>query len=192
MVKNKKKSVCKRTGHGLKYLLHPDHTLCCHPDCIENKIGSIAMKAQSIYKLIAVIEKFHGKDDMTNYIVERLLIEMKEKKPPVINTTWLFFTLNRFIRDELIQMSIEDELLVNNENILDSTNAWTSRCNKLTPERILISYDLMRHLIETYGENWALYFSGHIGKVDIMKLEELSYVKFNKRLAEIQEDFEEY
>ena len=123
---------------------------------------------------------------MVGYIVERLLIEKADGKPLVLNVSWLFFTLNRFVRDEMIQIAIEDELQQITEEVPESYSGWYKRCNPISPEDILIGKDLREWIQRDYGDPYLLFVSGFIGKADLMKLTESGYLEINKNLAEIK------
>ena len=140
-------TVCKK--HGKRWLLDPQHsTLCCAPDCLISLVEVHSHKSESIKKLLSVINKHHNREDLTSYMVERFLIEMEDGKPAILNRTWLWFTLQRFIRDEMIQQEIEDELLEAQRITEDNTSSWTKRYTSETPEKILIGKDLLAFVAE--------------------------------------------
>jgi hypothetical protein len=180
---------CNR--HQSKYQIDSSSALCSHPDCIKRLTLSISKKSKALQKLYRIIENNHSSDDMVGYIIERLLTEYAEGKPLVINNTWLFFTLNRFVRDEMIRLAIEDELQTIVEEVPESSVGWYRRSNNVTPETILLSYDLIDWVIKEYSENYALYFSGYLNKSDLLKLEDISVRKLQSTLKEIRNKIEE-
>ena len=177
--------------HGMKHQIDITSVLCCHPKCIKELVLSFSKKSNAIYKLWLIVRDCQSLDDMVSYLVERLLIEKSEGKPLVINNTWLFFTLNRFVRDEMIRIAVEDELQTVTEEVLESSVGWYRRSNNVTPETILLSYDLIDWLIKEYSENYALYFSGYLNKSDLLKLEDISVRKLQTTLKEIRNKIEE-
>ena len=177
--------------HGMKHQIDITSVLCCHPKCIKELVLSFSKKSNAIYKLWLIVRDCQSLDDMVSYLVERLLIEKSEGKPLVINNTWLFFTLNRFVRDEMIRIAVEDELQTMTEEVLESSVGWYRRSNNVTPESILLSYDLIDWLIKEYSENYALYFSGYLNKSDLLKLEDISVRKLQTTLKEIRNKIEE-
>jgi hypothetical protein len=173
--------------HGMKHQIDITSVLCCHPKCIRELVLSFSKKSNAIYKLWLIIKDHQSLSDMINYIVERLLVEKSEGKPLVINNTWLFFTLNRFVRDEMIQIAIEDELQTITEEVTESSVGWYRRSNNVTPESIMLSYDLIDWLIKEYSENYALYYTGYLNKSDLLKLEDISVRKLQTTLKDIKE-----
>jgi len=182
----------KKCGrHGSKYLIDKSSVLCAHPECIKRIVLAIGKKSTSIMKLTQIIQDHHSFDDMVGYLVERLLLERNEGKPVVINPTFLWFTLNRFVRDEMIQIAIEDELQQIVEDVPESLCGWYVRKNAITAEHILIGRDLLSFVSERWGESYALYYSGKISKSDLLKIEGGGYRKLKGKLDNIQEVFEE-
>ena len=177
--------------HQRKYTIDSSSVLCCHPECIKRIIHTLSRKSKSLQKLYKITESHHSSDDLVSYLIERLLIERAEGKPLVINKTWLWFSLNRFIRDEMIQIAVEDELQQMTEDIEESYSGWYKRKNTITPENILIGKDLMRWVLKEYSEPYLLYLSGYIGKSDLMKLTETNYTQLNIILKRLKERIEE-
>ena len=173
--------------HQRKHTMDSSSVLCAHPECIKRLTHSLSKKSKALQKLYKIVETHQSADDLVSYIIERLLIEKAEGKPLVINKTWLFFTLNRFVRDEMIQIAIEDELQQITEEIPESYSGWYKRYNAVTPEDILIGKDIMGWIAEEYSEPYVLYLSGFIGKADLMKLTDTSYQQLNKVLAHLKE-----
>ena len=180
---------CNR--HKLKYQIDPSSILCSHPDCIKRLTHSLSKKSRALQKLYKIIEANHSEDDMCSYIIERLLIEKAEGKPLVLNPTWLFFNLNRFVRDEMIKLAIEDELQQITEEVPESYSGWYKRHNPITAEDIMIGKDLISWVAEEYSEPYVLYVMGHIGKADLMKLTDTNYVTLNKVLHRMKERIQE-
>lgn len=181
----------KCVRHGSKYQIDTTSVLCAHPECIKRITLAIANKSNSVKSLIQIIQDHHSFDDMVGYLVERLLIEKNEGKPLVINPTFLWFTLNRFVRDEMIQIAIEDELQQITEEVPESICGWYVRKNGITPEHILIGRDLLSFISNKWGESYALYLSGSISKSDLLKVEGLGYNKLRDKLNDIRTFFDE-
>ena len=91
----------------------------------------------------------------------------------------------------MIRIAVEDELQTVTEEVLESSVGWYRRSNNVTPETILLSYDLIDWLIKEYSENYALYFSGYLNKSDLLKLEDISVRKLQTTLKEIRNKIEE-
>ena len=181
----------KCTRHGSKYQIDTTSVLCSHPECIKRIVLAIGTKSNSVKSLIQIIQEHHSFDDMVGYLVERLLIEKNEGKPMVINPTFLWFTLNRFVRDEMIQIAIEDELQQITEEVPESLCGWYVRKNGITPEHILIGRDLLSFISDKWGESYALYLSGNISKADLLKVSGLGYNKLRDKLNDIRTFFDE-
>jgi hypothetical protein len=180
---------CNR--HKLKYRIDPSSVLCSHPECIKRLTLALSKKSSALQRLYKVIENNHSEDDLCSYIVERLLIEKAEGKPLVLNVSWLFFTLNRFVRDEMIRIAIEDELQTITEEVPESYSGWYKRKNSVTAEDILIGKDILSWVAEEYSEPYVLYVSGFIGKSDLMKLTDTNYTTLNKVLERLKERMSE-
>jgi hypothetical protein len=177
---------CKR--HNGRYSIDPTSSLCSHPECIKRLTHSLSDKSKALQRLYKIVEEHYAEDDLVSYIVERLLIEKAEGKPLVLNVSWLFFTLNRFVRDEMIQIAVEDELQQITEEIPESYSGWYKRKNPITPEDILIGKDIIRWVENNYSEPYVLYVSGYIGKHDLLKLVDTNYVTLNRILNEMKEE----
>tara|TARA_R110000824_G_scaffold173410_1_gene351460 strand:+ start:605 stop:1162 length:558 start_codon:yes stop_codon:yes gene_type:complete len=173
--------------HQRKHTIDNTSVLCTHPECIKRLTHSLSKKSKALQKLYKIVEVHQSTNDLVGYIVERLLLEKAEGKPIVINVTWLFYTLNRFVRDEMIQIAIEDELQQITEDISESYSGWYKRKNPITPEDILIGKDIMSWIAEEYSEPYVLYLSGYIGKADLMKLTETNYQTLDKILKRLKE-----
>lgn len=173
--------------HQRKHTIDNTSVLCTHPECIKRLTHSLSKRSRALQKLYKIVETHHSTDDLVGYIVERLLLEKAEGKPIVINVTWLFFTLNRFVRDEMIQIAIEDELQQITEDISESYSGWYKRKNPITPEHILIGKDILSWIAKEYSESYVLYLTGFIGKMDLMKLTETNYQTLNKVLKRLKE-----
>jgi|TARA_R100000501_G_C2609530_1_gene104499 hypothetical protein len=176
---------CNR--HSRKHLIDASSVLCAHPECIKRLTHSLSKRSNALQKLFKIIEVHQAQNDMVGYIVERLLIEKAEGKPVILNVSWLFFTLNRFVRDEMIQFAIEDELQQITEEVPESYSGWYKRCNTITPEQILVGKDLLAWVSEEYSEPYVLYLSGFISKTDLMKLTETTPVILDKVLKNLQQ-----
>ena len=176
---------CNR--HGQKYQIDPSSVLCSHPECIKRIIIALSDKSKAIAKQLKICEDHHADDDMVGYIIERLLIEAKEGKPLVINKTFLWFTLNRFIRDWMIQIAVEDELQDVYEETPESYSGWYQRKNAITAEDILIGKELSYFIRKNFGDNYLLFASGYIGRADLMKLENCGWAKLHQKLKEMQD-----
>tara|TARA_R110000751_G_scaffold253473_1_gene353025 strand:+ start:171 stop:728 length:558 start_codon:yes stop_codon:yes gene_type:complete len=176
---------CNR--HNLKYQIDPTSALCCHPECLKRLTLGLSKSSKALQRLYKVIENNHSEDDLCSYMVERLLIEKTEGKPLVLNVSWLFFTLNRFVRDEMIQLAIEDELQTITEEVPESYSGWYKRKNSVTAEDILIGKDILCWVSKEYSMPYVLYVSGFIGKSDLMKLTDTNYTTLNKVLERLQE-----
>tara|TARA_R110000751_G_scaffold275958_1_gene376889 strand:+ start:315 stop:872 length:558 start_codon:yes stop_codon:yes gene_type:complete len=175
---------CNR--HGKKYKFDNTTTLCAHPDCIKRLCLSFGPKSAAIQKMLTIVQEHHSFDDFTDYTVERLLLERKENKPVVINKTWLWFTLNRFIRDEMIQIAIEDELQDDWESKLESYTGWYKR-HTPSAEGFYLGMDLIALISEEFGQSYALYYLGGLTKTDVLKAEGMTPTQLLQKLKVIQE-----
>lgn len=146
----------------------------------------IANRSDSIKNLLEICNNHHSSDDVVSYIVERLLIEGAEGKPYVINPTFLFFTLNRFVRDEMIQLAVEDELQDDWEAKLDSYSGWYKRSTP-SAEGLYLGMDLIDIISQEFGESYALFYLGGITKTDLMKVTGIGFTKLKLKLKEITE-----
>jgi hypothetical protein len=172
--------------HSEKYQIHPTSVLCAHPECVKRICLDIANRSDSIKKLLEICHNHHSSDDVVSYIVERLLIEGAEGKPYVINATFLFFTLNRFVRDEMIQLAVEDELQDDWESKLDSYSGWYKRSTP-SAEGLYLGIDLIDIVSEEFGKEFALFFLGGITKTDLIKITGLGFRSLSVKLKEIRE-----
>lgn len=172
--------------HSDKYRLDPTSVLCSHPECIKRIILQITNKSEAVRRLYHIILDHHSVDDMVGYVVERLLIEKAEGKPSVINSTFLFFTLNRFVRDEMIQLAVEDELQDDWESKLDSYTGWYRRSTP-SAEGLYLGMDLIDIIAEEFGQPYALYYMGGLSKTDLMKITEKGPRILLGKLRDIEE-----
>ena len=181
----------KCSRHSDKYQIHSSSVLCSHPECIKRICLEISNKSNSVKRLYDICLAHHSADDMVGYIVERLLIEHNEKqKPFVINPTFLFFTLNRFIRDEMIQIAVEDELQDDWESKLDSYSGWYKRSTP-SAEGLYLGMDLVDIISKQFGQPYALYYMGGLSKTDLMKVENIGPRELLGKLRDIEEWIEE-
>ena len=172
--------------HSKKYLIHQSSVLCSHPECIKRICLEISKRSDSIKNLLEICNKHHSSDDVVSYVIERLLIEGAEGKPYVINSTFLFFTLNRFVRDEMIQIAVEDELQDNWEDKLDSYSGWYKRSTP-SAEGLYLGMDLIDIISKEFGSSYSLYFLGGLTKSDLLKVTGMGFKKLSKKLKEIQD-----
>lgn len=173
--------------HGDKYQIDYTSVLCVHPSCTKKLVQNLVFKSKSLTKLHKVIMKFNAEDDMIQYLIERLLIENKEdNKPYVINKTWLFFSLNRFIRDEMIEVKCEADIYdaVSPDDPIFSV--WFKRYTGITPEDILITKDLTEYISKQYGNIFVSYLLGLLNINDMSRILGSGLYETKKLCSEIE------
>ena len=162
--------------------------LCCHRNCMESIIQFHANKRRGIKRLWKLIKKKDLVEEFISYLFYELLKDQEKGKPAFINSVWLLFRIRRYwfknikydcTFDQVPQQARETAIDRGMVNVVDDMIVAESLRHKIegdapfafkSPERAVWLLELNDWIAEHHGEDFALYFAGHIDRIDLRKM----------------------
>lgn len=191
------------TTHSKKYIIHPDFSLCCHPDCFKKTLTKM-LKGSKIFQHIL---KLDALDDLCSWLQMMLLAELKEKnKPPVLNFPWANLKIQNYYtnilkkgvvpmealpsrsRQERIYLPIEEEILDELDAINYTSTSFSS--TRDNPEKKLIAESYFSEVEELCGPVMLAYLLGELTIQDVARFNKQNlaqareWVKTNRELLQ--------
>ena len=182
MTKTKQK-YCKK--HGDKYVIHKDYSLCCHFQCL----GSTVAAGAKYLKMYQHLRSIGQLEDLYTYLIQELLRENRDlNKPPILNSSWLFYRIQSYYnnrlkkeiscesllpsgkRDDRVYLSLNSDFIDEFETLYSEQKDSQTR-----PDRNIVGEEMMKMIRDKYDDITLQHLLGEINLVEYAKLKQQAY-----------------